>query len=86
MAEEGKVEAVARVNFWSPLRATIPRGSYPTLFLGRLPFKITDPNQKTRRPKKGVGYEPVGKNQTVGALGLSGLRLKVSGSEHLRSS
>ena len=31
MAEEGKVEAVARVNFWSPLRATIPRGSYPPI-------------------------------------------------------
>ena len=38
----------------------VPRGSYPTPFLGRLLFKITDPNQKTRRPKKGVGYEPLG--------------------------
>ena len=30
------------------------------LFLGRLLFKITDPNHKTRYPKKGVGYEPLG--------------------------
>ena len=27
-------------------------------FLGRLRFKITDPDHKTRYPKKGVGYEP----------------------------
>ena len=38
----------------------VPRGSYPTPFLGRLLFKITDPNHKTRYPKKGVGYEPLG--------------------------
>ena len=38
----------------------LPRGSYPTPFLGRLLFKITDPNHKTRYPKKGVGYEPLG--------------------------
>ena len=38
-----------------------PRGSYPTPFLGRLLCKITDPNHKTRYPKKGVGYEPLGK-------------------------
>ena len=37
-----------------------PRGSYPTPFLGRLLFKITDPKHKTRYPKKGVGYEPPG--------------------------
>ena len=30
-------------------------------FLGRLLFKITDPNHKTRYPKKGVGYEPLGR-------------------------
>ena len=29
------------------------------LFLGCLLFKITDPNHKTRYPKKGVGYEPL---------------------------
>ena len=38
----------------------LPRGSYPTPFLGRLLFEITDPNHKTRYPKKGVGYEPLG--------------------------
>ena len=43
----------------------LPRGSYPTPFLGRLLFKITDPNHKTRYPKNGVGYEP---------LGMSGLQ------------
>ena len=37
-----------------------PRGSYPTPFLGRLLFKIAGPNHKTRYPKKGVGYEPLG--------------------------
>ena len=37
----------------------VPRGSYPTPFLGRLVFKITDPNHKTRYPKQGVGYEPL---------------------------
>ena len=31
------------------------------LFLGRLLFEITDPNHKTRYPKKGVGYEPLGR-------------------------
>ena len=40
---------------------TIPRRSYPTPLLGRLLFKITDPNHKTRYPKKGVGYEPLGR-------------------------
>ena len=39
----------------------LPRGSYSTPFLGRLLFKITDPNHKTRYPKKGVGYEPLGR-------------------------
>ena len=38
---------------------SLPRGSYPTPFLGRLLFKITDLNHKTRYPK-GVGYEPLG--------------------------
>ena len=38
-----------------------PRGSYPTPFFGRLLFKITDPNHKTRYPKKGIGYEPLGR-------------------------
>ena len=30
---------------------SFPRGSYPTPFLGRLLFKITDPNHKTGYPK-----------------------------------
>ena len=38
----------------------IPSGSYPTPFLGRLLLKITGPNHKTRYPKRGVGYEPLG--------------------------
>ena len=40
---------------------SIPRGSYPTPVLGYLIFYIADPNHKTRYPKKGVGYEPLGK-------------------------
>ena len=31
----------------------LPRGSYPTPFLGCLLYKIADPNHKTRYPKKG---------------------------------
>ena len=45
---------------WVP--CNVPRGSYPTPFLGRLLFKITDPSHKTRYPKKGVGYELLGRN------------------------
>ena len=37
-----------------------PRVSYPTPFLRYLIFYITDPNHKSRYPKKGVGYEPLG--------------------------
>ena len=44
---------------------TIPRGPYPTPFLGYLFFKITDPNHKTKYPKKGVGYEPLGKGPRI---------------------
>ena len=36
-------------------------GSYPSPFFVYLLFYITDPNHKTRYPKKGVGYEPLGK-------------------------
>ena len=43
-----------------PLGGAVPRGSYPTPFLKRLLFKITDPKHKTRYPKKGLGYEPLG--------------------------
>ena len=45
---------------WILVRYTAPRGSYPAPSLGRLLFKITYPNHKTRYPKKGVGYEPLG--------------------------
>ena len=33
--------------------------------------KITDPNHKTRYPKKGVGYEPLGR---VARFGFQGFR------------
>ena len=59
-------------------RSLIPRGSYPTPFLGRLLFKITDPNHKTRYPKKGVGYEPLGR-----ALGGPLLRRANSSGPHI---
>ena len=48
----------------------VPIGSYSTPFLGRLLFKITDPNHKTRYPKKGVGYEPLGNIGFTGVYGL----------------
>ena len=41
--------------------SSLPRGSYPTPFLGRLLFKTADPNHRTRYPKKGIGYEPLGR-------------------------
>ena len=41
-------------------RRALPRGSYPTPFLRRPLFTITDHNHKTRYPKKGVGYDPLG--------------------------
>ena len=44
---------------------TLPVGSYPSPFLGYLLFYITDPNHKTRYPKKGVGYEPPGTVETL---------------------
>ena len=41
-------------KFWAEnKKLVLPRGSYPNPFLRRLLFKITDPNHKTRYPKKG---------------------------------
>ena len=43
---------------WKPRKVLgyyIPVGSYPTPFLGYLLFYITDPNHKTRYPKKEKG-------------------------------
>ena len=54
-------------------------GSYPTSFLGRLLFKITDPNHKTRYPKKGVGYEPLGRIQDQRLGRVQGLWIGVWG-------
>ena len=42
------------------LGATIPRGSYPTPFLGCLVLWLGSVILKSRRPKKGVRYEPLG--------------------------
>ena len=56
----------------------MPRGSYPTPFLGRLLFKITDPNHKTRYPKKGVGYEPLGGFEGVALLRDAALQAESS--------
>ena len=39
---------------------TVPRGSYPTPFLGYLVLWLGSVILKSRRPKKGVGYEPPG--------------------------
>ena len=38
----------------------VPRGSYPTPFLGYLVLWLGSVILKSRRPKKGVGYEPLG--------------------------
>ena len=46
----------------------VPGGSYPTPFLGRLLFKISDPKHKTRYPKTGVGYEPLGRMWVYGRI------------------
>ena len=51
---------------------TLPRGSYPTPFLGYLVLWLGSVILKSRRPKKGVGYEPLG---TVNPIKLeTGLR------------
>ena len=42
------------------LCTTIPRGSYPTPFLGYLVLWLGSPIYKSRYLKKGVGYEPMG--------------------------
>ena len=39
----------------------LPRGSYPTPFLGYLVLWLGSVILKSRRPKKGVGYEPLGR-------------------------
>ena len=40
---------------------TVPRGSYPTPFLGYLVLWLGSPILKSRYLKKGVGYDPIGK-------------------------
>ena len=39
----------------------LPRGSYPAPFLGYLGLWLGSAVLKSRRPKKGVGYEPLGR-------------------------
>ena len=39
---------------------TLPRGSYPTPFLGYLVLWLGSVIFKSRHPKKGAGYEPLG--------------------------
>ena len=46
-------------QIFKPQCYTLPVGSYPTPFLGYLLFYTTNPNHKTRYPRKGVGYEPL---------------------------
>ena len=40
---------------------SLPRGSYPTPFLGYLVLWLGSVILKSRRPKKGGGYEPLGR-------------------------
>ena len=42
------------------ISGTVPRGSYPTPFLGYLVLWLGSVILKSRSPKKGVGYEPLG--------------------------
>ena len=42
---------------------SLPRGSYPTPVLGYLVLWLGSVLLKSRRPKKGVGYEPLGRIQ-----------------------
>ena len=44
---------IQKFRVWILGPKTLPRGSYPNPFLGRLHFKITGPNHQTRYPKKG---------------------------------
>ena len=46
---------------------SLPRGSYPTPFLGYLVLWLGSVILKSRRPKKGVGYEPIGRSPEVRA-------------------
>ena len=43
------------------LYSLVPRGSYPTPFVGHLVLWLGSVILKNRRPKKGVGYEPLGR-------------------------
>ena len=45
-------------------RVHVPRGSYPTPFLGYLVLWLGSVILKSRRPTKGVGYEPLGSVRT----------------------
>ena len=40
--------------------SSVPRGSYPTPFLGYLVLCLGSVILKSRHPKQGVGYEPLG--------------------------
>ena len=51
-------EELARLKRGPP--RALPRGSYPTPFLGYLVLWLGSVILKSRRPKKGVGYEPLG--------------------------
>ena len=53
---------------WYRPSCIVPRGSYPTPFLGYLVFWLGSVIRKSRRPKKGVGYEPLG-------IGMYGVRV-----------
>ena len=39
----------------------LPRGSYPTPFFAYLVLRLGSVILKNKRPKKGVGYEPLGR-------------------------
>ena len=51
----------------------IPRGSYPAPFLGYLVLWLGSVILKSGRPKKGVGYEPLGTLPAGGTLRTCGL-------------
>ena len=56
----GPTEKPGYVRFRDPV--ALPRGSYPTPVLGYLVLWLGSVILKSRRPKKGVRYEPLGRH------------------------
>ena len=64
------MEPLVGVSSWAWV---LPKGSYPTPFLGYLVLWLGSVILNSRRPKKGVGYEPLGRVHLVGGVSFKGL-------------